>query len=199
MLASINPLGERARNTRWGRTVSWYLAGSLAGGVAVGAAAGGLGAALRLVAAPSALVVGRAALGAAAVGLALDLHLGGLPVPTVRRQVNEDWLARYRGWVYGSGFGFQLGLGVVTIVTTSTVYLALALAVLAGSVPAGILIGATFGLVRAAPILAMARADNPARVRAVLRRAHDTARPAKALALGCLVILTAASLAAVLL
>ena len=82
MLASINPLGERARNTRWGRTVSWYLAGSLAGGVAVGAAAGGLGAALRLVAAPSALVVGLAALGAAAVGLALDLHLH--PVPCTR-------------------------------------------------------------------------------------------------------------------
>ena len=33
MLTSINPLGERARNTRWGRTVSWYILGSTAGGL----------------------------------------------------------------------------------------------------------------------------------------------------------------------
>ena len=37
-----------------------------------------------------------------------------------RRQVNEDWMARYRGWAYGAGFGLQLGLGVVTIVTTAS-------------------------------------------------------------------------------
>lgn len=47
-------------------------------------------------------------------GLALDLGLGALRLPGPARQVDEDWLARYRGWVYGAGFGTQLGLGVVT-------------------------------------------------------------------------------------
>ena len=66
----------------------------------------------------------RAVIGAVAlIGVALDLGWAGLRLPTVRRQVNEDWLHRYRGGVYGFGFGFQLGLGVATIVTTAAVYL----------------------------------------------------------------------------
>ena len=59
----------------------------------------------------------------AALGLAADLRLGGLRLPGPRRQVDERWLHRYRGWVYGVGFGFQLGFGLLTVVTTSTVYL----------------------------------------------------------------------------
>jgi hypothetical protein len=71
--------------------------------------------------------------------------------------VNEDWLNRYRGWVYGAGFGIQLGVGVATVVTTATVYLILVGELLAGSAVAGALIGATFGMVRAAPLLAVGR------------------------------------------
>ena len=48
-------------------------------------------------------------LGGAAVlllaGLLLDRRVGGLRLPTWHRQVDERWLARYRGWVYGLGFG----------------------------------------------------------------------------------------------
>src|SRR5919199_1056164 len=125
MLASIHPLGERARDRRWGVTVSAYVAGStLAAAVTV------------------------AVLCAAA--LAFDLHPGGLQLPTIHRQVDKDWLDRYRGWVVGVGFGFQLGLGVVTIVTTAAVYLTFALATLTGSAAAGAPVGATF---RPAPAL----------------------------------------------
>ena len=193
MLASINPLGERARNTRWGRTVGWYIAGSTAGGLVIGAVAGGLGAALRAAAAPSTALVGGLALAACLVGLALDLRVGGLSLPTVHRQVNQDWLARYRGWVYGGSFGFQLGLGVVTIVTTSTIYVALALAVLTGSVAGGLAIGGTFGLVRALPILAVRRVQDPAQLREIVGRVQGWSRAARLAVLVCLILVATSS------
>src|SRR6185436_16220530 len=89
----------------------------------------------------------------AVAGVAVDLRLGGVRLPTVRRQVDDRWLTRYRGWVYGVGFGFQLGLGVVTVVTTAGVYLAFVAAALSGSAAAGALIGAAFGVVRWLSIL----------------------------------------------
>jgi len=193
MLASINPLGERARNTRWGRTVAWYLAGSTAGGLAIGAVAGGLGAALRAVTSPSSTVLGGLAVAVGAVGLALDLHVGGLTPPTVHRQVNQDWLARYRGWVYGGGFGFQLGLGVVTVVTTSTIYVALALGLLAGSLTSGLAIGGVFGLVRALPILAVGHVEDPAQLRDMVGRVQGWSRAASLAVLVCLTLVVTSS------
>ena len=167
MLASITPLGERGRNRRWWRTVVAYVAGSVVAGSLLGGALALVGSALPGLSSSLtvALAVGAAA---CALGAAADLGLLGLRLPTVRRQVNEDWLPQYRGWVCGAGFGFQLGLGVVTIVTSATVYVAFALAFLSGSGPAGAAIGATFGLVRALPVFAMATATTPER----LRRAH---------------------------
>ena len=193
MLASINPLGERARHTRWGRTVAWYMAGSTAGGLVIGAIVGGLGAALRAVASPSTGLVGGLAIAVCVVGLALDLHVGGLAPPSVRRQVNQDWLARYRGWVYGGNFGFQLGLGVVTIVTTSTIYVALALGLLAGSFVGGLAIGGTFGLVRALPILAVRRVQDPAQLREIVGRVQGWSRAARLAVLVCLTLVATSS------
>lgn len=166
MLASIHPLGERARDRRWSVTVSAYLLGSALAAAALGALLGGLGGLLPL--GPGATAVAVIVLCGAA--LAFDLGLGGLTLPTVRRQVDKDWLDRYRGWVVGVGFGVQLGLGVVTIVTTAAVYLSLALAVLTRSVAAGAAVGATFGLVRALVILAVAPVRRPDQLRAALRR-----------------------------
>ena len=77
----------------------------------------------------------------------------GLRPLSWRRQVDETWLGRYRGWVVGGGFGVQLGFGLVTIVTSASVYAALFLAVLSGSFWAGLAIGLTFGLLRALPLL----------------------------------------------
>src|SRR5260370_152347 len=115
MLASIHPLGERARGNRWIVTVAWFVAGSAAGGAAVG---GLIGAALsragaRLDPLPIAVLC----------IITSAVEASGRAVPSRRRQVNEDWLVRYRGWVYGSGFGFQLGTGLATTVTTPAVYL----------------------------------------------------------------------------
>jgi hypothetical protein len=197
MLASINPLGERARRTRWGRTVVWYTLGSTAGGLLLGAASGLLGAGVRWLAAPSPRVVGAVVVGACVIGLLLDLGIGGVEVPSRRRQVNENWLGLYRGWVYGTGFGFQLGAGVATTVTTAAVYVMVVLAVLSGSMGAALLIGAVFGFVRAVPIVAVRRAHDPERLRAVLGRAHAIGGMSRLAAVGGLLVVAAASLAVV--
>ena len=179
MLGSITPLGERGRGSRWWLTVSAYFVGSIAGGAAMGALLGGLGSSIGAPVAARLLVLGAFAI----LGLAFDLHLGGLQLPTVHRQVDEEWRTRYRGWVWGLAFGFQLALGVVTVVTTSTVYVTWLAALLSGSVRTGAAIGITFGVARAVPILTVAGVRRPAQllgVDAVLRR---FAAPARGLSL----------------
>ena len=170
MLASINPLGERSRNRTWWVTYSWYVAGSVLAGALLGALLGGAGALIDALLEPSSTAVAIVAIVLGLLAVVFELHLGDLPLPTVRRQVDEDWIPRYRAWVSAGGFGFQLGLGVVTVVTTSTVYLTWAFAVLTGSVAGGVAIGVVFGLGRALPILLGARADTPGRLRAALQR-----------------------------
>jgi hypothetical protein len=161
MLASITPLGEGGRGRRWQITVIFYLIGSLAGGIALGGAGGLAGMAIAHLWFP-----GRStALGAVAIlsatAVALDSHRLPIPLPSVSRQVNEDWLIRYRSWVYGLGFGAQLGLGVVTVVASSSVYLLFLLALMSRSILAGLLVGAIFGLLRALPLLTARRITTP--------------------------------------
>lgn len=160
MLGSITPLGERGRNRRWGVTVTTYVIGSVLGGVAIAGALGWLGAVLGVggLAETTRLGVLAAAVG---IGVAFDLRLAGLRLPTVHRQVNEDWMQRYRSWVYGLGFGVQLGLGVVTIVTTSAIYVMLLAATLSGSAATGASIGGVFGFVRAAIVFTVAGVRRP--------------------------------------
>jgi hypothetical protein len=170
MLTSISPLGERGRGNRWTWTVAVYVAGSLLGGATSGAVLGLLGSALD----PSRPVLVVAAI-VCALAAIIDVTR---PVPTWRRQVDEDWLTRYRGWVYGFGFGYQLGLGFVTVVTSAATYAALALCLLSGDVVAGTAIGACFGLVRALPILRLHSATTPDRLRAVAARLEMLSRAA---------------------
>ena len=160
MLGSITRLGESGRNARWWVTVTWFGAGAVVAGALVGWLMGWLGTALTSVVGSRQAALALALL--AAAGIAADVRLGGLRLPTVRRQVDDRWLARYRGWVYGVGFGFQLGLGVVTVVTTSAVYVAFAAAALSGSPAAGALIGAAFGAVRWLSVLPGGRVRAPA-------------------------------------
>ena len=147
MLASITPLGERARSSRWTVTVTAYLIGSVLGGAVLGLLAAAAGWLL-----PASWRASPAGPGGAAAlllaGLLLDRRVGGLRLPTWHRQVDERWLARYRGWVYGFGFGLQLGAGVVTVVTSATVYATVVLCALSGSLPVGLVLGALFGLAR---------------------------------------------------
>ncbi|MHB1986479.1 MAG: hypothetical protein ACYCSF_00605 [Acidimicrobiales bacterium] len=160
MLASITPLGERGRGNRWWLTTFAYELGSLCGGAATGAVAGGVGigiGALVQMSSPTRLVVGAVITLAALVADGSQRHR---PVPSWRRQVDKGWLDRYRGWVYGAGFGVQLGAGVVTIVSSTATYAWIGLAVVVASPRWGALIGALFGLVRAAPLLGFAGAHD---------------------------------------
>jgi hypothetical protein len=173
MLGSITPLGERSRGRRWGATVTAFAIGAIAAGAALGAV---LGAAGSLVAARPAVRLG--ALAAVLAAAALVDALPGLRAPGPRRQVNEDWLGRYRGWVIGVGFGAQLGLGVTTIVSTAAVYATGAAALLAGSAAAGAAVGAAFGGARAATLLASRRVREPLALAVLDRRLETWERPA---------------------
>ena len=172
MLASITPLGERARGSRWSLTVGFFLAGSTLTGAAAGALVGELGHLVWRSGPASHARIGALAV-ALAAGLALDL---GRRLPTWRRQVNEDWLREYRGWVYGVAFGGQLGVGVGTIVTTSLVYVTLLAAFLTGGAGTGAVIVGLFGAARGATLLAGARVQRPDDLPR-LHRTIDTWRP----------------------
>ena len=197
MLTSISPLGERARAQRWSVTAAAYVLGSLLGGLVVGAAVGLLGSVVAVATGdPSAVVV--AGVAAVVLLLAAVADATGLTrvLPPRRRQVDEDWLPAYRGWVYGLGFGVQLGAGLTTVVTSASTYAALALAGVSASPVAGAVVGATFGLVRALPLLALRRVTTTARLVASQRRLAALARPA---ATGVVVVLlVAAAVSAVL-
>src|ERR671936_530293 len=73
MLASITPLGEWSRNSRWGVTVTAFVAGSTSAGLAAGATLGAVGVFLRAAASPSVRLWILAALLVAAMAFATVL------------------------------------------------------------------------------------------------------------------------------
>lgn len=187
MLSSINPLGERGRGQRYWLTAVFYVLGSTLGGLALGAAGGAIG---------LYLPVGtwRLPFIALAVGAGAGLDLMKREPPSWRRQVDENWLSRYRGWVYGLGFGFQLGLGVVTIVTTASVYSLFAMTVLAGSLPVALVAGTLFGLGRAVVILLGRNSVDPMSLRAMMRRLQAGLSVARYAVIGSQVLIVGAAL-----
>lgn len=111
---------------------------------------------------PFASPTGELALASAAlIGIVLDSHVVGLALPTIKRQVDDEWMFRYRGWVYGLGWGLQLGTGLMTIVQGSAIYVFLMAALLSGSPYTGALLGACFGLVRGGINLATCHVRTP--------------------------------------
>ncbi|HEY3766333.1 MAG TPA: hypothetical protein VGL44_14335 [Gaiellales bacterium] len=165
--------------------VAALAAGGLAGGVL-----GALGGLAGLPSGARTALVGIAVAAAVAVDVTPRLRPPG---PT--RQVNEEWLTRYRGWVVGAGFGIQLGLGVTTIVSTAAVYATCAAALLAGSAAGGALVGAAFGAARAVTLLGAGRVREPRALATLDRRLRAWERPARVAALAAevaLVIVAAA-------
>lgn len=160
MLTSITPLGERGRGNRYAVTMTAYVVGSVLGGALVGALLGALGSLLPLSRTAALLT-------AAAVCLVAAVADASGRVPSYRRQVDEDWLTRYRGWVYGAGFGLQLGAAVTTIVTSALTYAALAVALLTGSPAAGAAVLVMFAVTRAVPAVAARGVDTPDALRAL--------------------------------
>jgi len=149
MLASITPLGERGRRSNWWVTVTAFLIGATAAAAAAGVALGTLGSIVLPAHPPVAVLL-------IAIGIAIALDGLPLGVPGPRRQVDERWLDRYRGWVYGAGYGAQLGLGVTTIVSSAAMYVTFVAAFLTASAPAGAVVLGCFGAFRGLTPLATA-------------------------------------------
>ena len=191
MLASITPLGERGRHGRWGITVTAFILGATIAGAALGAVAGELGA----VALPGSfdLAARRAALAVLALGaVALDARADRVPGP--RRQVNEDWLLAFRGWVYGLGYGAQLGPGITTVVSSAALYFALVAAVATGEPARGALVLGCFGAVRGLTLLIAAGVQRPEQLIALHARLWQWRGPARGASVAVLATITAAAL-----
>jgi MFS family permease len=179
MLASLTPFAEAARGQRWAVTATSFSIGAVLAGAAGGLLWSGLG---------SLVPGGQWRTIAAAVVLAVALLIDATPLrrrlPLTKRQVNEDWMVTYRGWVYGIGFGAQLGLGFITLVACAAIYATFAIEFLSGSLLAGVVIGAAFGATKAASLLPVGRARDRNAVVALHRRLL-TAEP---LSIGAVVV-----------
>lgn len=169
MLSTVTPLAEAGRGHRYRWTASWFFAGALLGGATTGAFAAALAALVSSVQLSATATYGAAAV-AAVLAAALDGRLIGPPMPHHRRQVDEDWLGRYRAWVYGVGFGWQIGTGLATYVMTAAVYLTIVLAALTGSPVAALVICVLFGGVRGSMVLLGVRLTSAERLTAFHRR-----------------------------
>ena len=165
MLASLTPIAERARGSSWRITVTAFAVGAIGAGAFGGTVLGAVGSLLPGSAwrAPVVVVVLVAALVVDATSLRRRM-------PLTKRQVNEDWMTRYRGWVYGFGFGAQLGLGFITLVACAAIYAAFAIELVSGSAAAGAAIGAVFGATKAATLIPTRVARDPQSLTALHRR-----------------------------
>jgi hypothetical protein len=198
MLASITPLGERGRHSHYAVTMSTFALGATGAGAITGAAVGGLGAVVigRAGAPGGPPEAVRAAVLAAALLLAVGLDAGPWRVPGPRRQVDERWLQRYRGWVYGLGYGAQLGAGVTTVITSPATYTAIVAAFLCGDAGSGAVIFGVYGAIRGVTPLAAAGVRTPERLVVLHASLHRSRSPvARA---GLAVLLGALGLAVVL-
>jgi hypothetical protein len=164
MLSSIHPFGERARHHRYWATVAWFVVGATLGGGALGAITAAL-ASLWLV------TVGPAPAAAGVVlAVASIWDVVGGPVPSIRRQVDEAWLGRYRGWVYGLGYGAQLGFGYVIYVRTALTYALTVSSVLLGSPRVAFVAATLFGLSRGVLIILGSGLTSPVGLRSFFHR-----------------------------
>ena len=152
MLSQITPLSERGRNQHFSVTAGWFVVGSVLGGATLGALAA-FGAALTSAADLSSDTALAILAVLALVAAAIDTGVFGFRPPFFRRQVNEDWLPRYRGWLYGVGFGWQVGVGIATYIMTAAVFLVVAIGVLTASPAAAFAIAVLFGFARAHGLL----------------------------------------------
>ena len=159
----------------WRRTVIAFFFGAVGAGAIFFALLGVVGGALSL---------GRwnpwLPFGVIAVAGALDW--AGVRAPGPRRQVNEDWLGRYRDWVIGLGFGSQLGLGFATIIPSFGTWAMYAIAMTAG-MPLAPLLGAAFGLGRSLLLLSTRGIGSTSALARVMQQFNGAEGKARRLAL----------------
>lgn len=169
MLSSVTPVAERSRGHRYAVTCAWFVAGATLGGATLGSLAAGLAAVAGGLGLASGTVGAGAAI-AAVIATASDIRVLGFRLPGHTRQVNEEWLAKFRPWVYGAGFGWQIGVGLATYIMTSGIYLMVVLAALGGEPVTAFAIVTGFGFLRGLAVLLSAGLTTPAKVFTFHRR-----------------------------
>jgi hypothetical protein len=169
MLSQITPLGARARGHSFAFTATWFVGGALVGGAMLGAFAAALAALASAIGPTATTALGITAV-LALLAAASDAHTFGIGPPFLRRQVNEEWLVRYRSWLYGFGFGWQIGTGVTTYIMTTAVLLTVGIAVLTASPLAAFVICMVFATTRGLAVLLAARITTPAALAEFHRR-----------------------------
>jgi cytochrome c biogenesis protein CcdA len=173
MLSSIHPFGERARNQSYPVTAIAFLIGATIGGAILGIVSSLITLGTSSVGLRSPILAGAALLVAAL------WEASGRPVPSLARQVDDAWLTKSRGWVYGLGFGAQLGVGFVTYVTTPLTYGFVAAGILLGDPGPLLTSGAIFGVTRGLSVFTTARVDSPDELRSFFLRMQRLLSPAR--------------------
>ncbi|MGH3651095.1 MAG: hypothetical protein ACRDU9_10350, partial [Acidimicrobiia bacterium] len=153
MLSSITPLGQRSRGMSWQRTVAGFFVGAIGAGAALFTLLGLIGEVFGLDRLSPWLPVG-------VIVAAAALDWAGVKAPGPHRQVNEDWLGRYRDWVIGLGFGTQLGLGFITIIPSFGTWAMFLIATAMGW-PLAPVLGAAFGLGRSLLLISTRSIGSP--------------------------------------
>ena len=199
MLSSIHPFGERSRNNSFGRTASAHVIGSALGGLTLGVLGGTVGLALNLVLDTTSAARVWLVAGFALLSLVLEATSRERLMPTRSRQVNENWIQSYRGWIYGGGFGAELGFGLSTIITTTLIHLLVVAMVLVASFPQALVLGLTFGTVRGATVLAGRSIDSPDKLRLFHKQLDIYRDRSRSGAVASLAIATAIGLAGAIL
>ncbi len=178
MLSQLTPVGEASRGYRYRTTAAWFVVGALAGGATLGALIAVLAATAAAIGISATVALAAtAAFAVAAAGV--DAGIFGVAPPFFRRQVNEDWLGRYRAWLYGSGFGWQIGAGLTTYIMTAAVFLTVALGALGSGPAAGLALGVLFGLVRGLAVLLTAGKRSTNELFALHRRFDALGEPVR--------------------
>jgi hypothetical protein len=195
MLSSIHPFGERSRNNSFRRTAGAHIAGSALGGLALGAIVGLIGWVLTTLLSPSEQVRLVIIACAAVLALLVEATSRERSLPTRTRQVNENWIQSYRGWVYGGGFGAELGFGVSTIISTSLIHLLVIAILVVGSFQEALLLGAVFGTARGATVLAGRKIDSAEHLRLFHQQLDSLRSRSRSGAVAALAVASAVGLA----
>lgn len=156
-----------------GRPVLAYVVGSLLGGAATGLVLGALGTVVRDslgTAAPSIA----AAIAIATAAIALEWRGTVAPLPERRQQVPRQWLLWRRREATALVFGLIIGAGAFTYLKHASAYVVAVLCTIAPSPAAAVAIGALYGLLRAASVIVMWRADRAAARRPYLPGGQTT-------------------------
>jgi hypothetical protein len=154
MVETIGPTGHTGGRRTTLAACATFLPGALVGGVAT---FGALAMAGQLVHGAGGRIAYVVAAGIAVVAAVAEAR-GAPIVPQIRRQLPEHWRRMMPMPLAAALYGILLGLGFTTFVLSFGVWALAGIALAAGEPALGLVIGLTFGLGRAIPIVALAPA-----------------------------------------